>query len=35
VSWYRRHADGEAARALVTEQIEAYVADRELFATRP
>jgi len=35
VSWYRRHADGEAARALVTEQIDAYVADRQLSAARP
>jgi CDP-glucose 4,6-dehydratase len=35
VSWYRRHADGEAARALVTEQIEAYVADGRLSPARP
>ena len=35
VSWYRRHADGEAARALVTEQIEGYVGDRQLSAARP
>jgi CDP-glucose 4,6-dehydratase len=35
VSWYRRHADSDAARALVTEQIDAYVADRQLSAARP